>query len=80
MEFVKVIEKGVESTCEVARAFDDVRVIVKYEGAYIFADRISPTEWELSDIPARPGAELQTLNSLVETIEVEGTTVTIAKE
>ena len=75
MEFVKVIEKGVESSCEVVARFDDVRIIVKYDGALVFADRISPSEWELSGIPARPGTELQTLNSLTQ----EGTTVTVTK-
>ena len=77
MEFVKVIEHGVESTCEVLHRFSDVRVLVRYDGAVIFADRFSPTEWELSGIPAVPGTEKEVFDRIMKTIVQEGTTVTV---
>jgi len=77
MEFLKVIEHGVETSCELIYQFDDTRAIVRYEGVYVFADRFSPTEWELSGMPARPGTEKEVHDRLVKELVDRGTIVTV---
>ncbi len=52
------------------------RAIVEYiGGSLVMADQMSDSEWQVSSAPARPGIELDTLNSLME----DGTTVTVTK-
>ncbi len=68
-----------EDMMQVVHRFSDMRAIVNMEGVYVLVDRVSPTEWELSGEPARPGTELETLNALVKALENEGTTVTVVK-
>jgi len=79
MEFVKIREKNAVSSCEVAHRFTDTRAIVLFDGLYLMADRLSLDEWELSSEPARPGAELLTLNTLIARLVQEGTIVTVTK-
>lgn len=64
---------------EAAHVFaGETRAIINYEGVFVMVDRFSPSEWELSGEPARPGVELKTLNALVKSIE--GTTITVTKD
>jgi hypothetical protein len=49
------------------------RAIIDFEGTYVMVDRVDATTYELSGEPARPGPELEMLNSLVK----DGTTVVV---
>jgi hypothetical protein len=49
------------------------RAIIDYEGTYVMVDQVDATTYELSGEPARPGPELEMLNSLVK----DGTTVVV---
>lgn len=76
MTTIKILDEG-GAEFTVAAEFGPDRVIAFYRGTYTFADRISADEFELSGIPARPGAEKDTLNALVATVE---TTLTVTKD
>jgi len=64
---------------ETVRAFGADRAIINMRGAFVFVDRVGVAGmFELSDQPARPGAELDAINALVKATE-DVTEVTMTK-
>jgi hypothetical protein len=60
----------------VVHAFSTDRVLILYEGLYVFADRKSSTTFQLSMTPAQSGAEQDMLLSLVKAAPSLEVTVT----
>ena len=65
-----------ESIGAIVHDFGTGRAIAAYAGAYVMVDAL-PEGWALSSEPARPGAELATLNVLVKALASMGTVVTV---
>lgn len=71
------IRTSEDSTTELecVHDFGTGRAIADYDGAFVIVDRIGKDIWELSGEAARPGEELNVLNTFVK----EGTTTTVTK-
>ena len=59
----------------VARAFSDVRVLINYQDAWVFADRVDDT-WNLSALGATGKTEADALDELIGTKDVSVVVVT----
>ena len=62
---------------EVVHQFNESRVIVSYQGAFVFADQAADGVWELSGIPARED-EKAVLKSFTDPMN-DVTVVTVTK-
>lgn len=71
------------TSLQVVHNFGNGRAILRDRGVFIMADRVSQVahveEWDPSGEPARPGPELEMLNSLVKATEAE-TTVVVTRD
>lgn len=66
-----------ESIGPISLNFGNGRAIGVLDGLYVMCDWVEGDGWHASGEPARAGAELETLNVLVKSLEAKGVVVTV---